>query len=491
MWASARLIESEVKSMFARLHRNLILRFYEGPVKRRNTFRYWRELEESQWLSRAELERRQIESLRRLLDHAIRNCPYYHREWARLGLKPERVESLTAFAAWPLLTKDTIRTNRPEMRTIVTGQRMLAKATGGSSGVPLQFDLNMESHERRTAATYRGYNWAGAGPGTRQFYRWGVALGVRTWRQRKKDRLYDWINRRLTVNCFEFSRARVPEFLRRLNRYRPDVIVAYTNPLYAFARALDEEKLVPYSPRSIVVGAEKIYPFQRELIERVFRAPVYETYGAREFMLIGAECDRHAGLHLTTENLIVEVLDDDGRPTPAGKEGNVVVTDLTNHGLPFVRYVNGDRAVAGLTECSCGRGLPMLRKVIGRQLDMISTPEGRCVPGEFFPHLFKEFPAIDRFQVVQERLDQIQIRVILRPGWNAHDQDLLERELRSALGPSIQIDIVPVSEIPLTALGKLQVVLNRIPSASSTLSALSRSQPEFPLREQTDHVQNR
>jgi phenylacetate-CoA ligase len=476
--------------MLARLHRNFVLRLFER-FKGRNTFRYWRELEENQWLPRAELERRQLESLRRLLAHARTKCPYYRREWDRLGLDPARVQSLADYQAWPLLTKDLIRANRAEMRFAVPGQKLLAKATGGSSGVPLQFDLNMESHERRTAATYRGYNWAGAGPGTRQFYLWGVALGVRTWRQRKKDRFYDWINRRLTVNCFEFSRARTPEFLRQLNRYRPDAIVAYTNPLYAFARVLEEEKLVPYSPRSIVVGAEKIYPFQRELIERVFRAPVFETYGAREFMLIGAECDRHSGLHVTIENLIVEVLEDDGRPTPAGKEGNVVVTDLTNYGLPFIRYVNGDRAIAGLTECSCGRGLPMLRKVIGRQLDMIGTPEGRCVPGEFFPHLFKEFPAVDRFQVLQETLDRIQIRLILRPGWNASDQDLLEKELRGALGPSIQIDIVPVSEIPLTPLGKLQVVLNRMPSASSFLSASASTQSELSLREQTDHAQNR
>src|SRR5262249_25984262 len=152
-----------------------------------------------------------------------------------------------------------------------------------------------------------------------------------------------------------------------------------------------ERGLAAWSPRSIVVGAEKLHPFQRELIERVFRAPVFETYGAREFMLIGAECDRHDGLHLTTENLLVEVLDDEGRPAPAGAEGNAVVTDLTNAGMPFLRYVNGDRAVAGFGACPCGRGLPLLRKVVGRRLDVLHTPDGRRAPGELFPHLLKDF----------------------------------------------------------------------------------------------------
>src|SRR5207253_1358560 len=172
----------------------------------------------------------------------------------------------------------------------------------------------------------------------------------------------------------------------------PEVIVAYTNPLYVFARALAQRRVTPFSPRAIVVGAEKLHGFQRELIEAVFQAPVFETYGSREFMLIAAECDRHAGLHVTADNLVVEVLDDDGRPTPGGEEGNVVVTDLFNYGMPFIRHVIGDRAVAGWGTCPCGRGLPLLKKVTGRRLDILRTPDGRQIPGEFFPHLLKDFP---------------------------------------------------------------------------------------------------
>src|SRR5690606_23295586 len=142
----------------------------------------------------------------------------------------------------------------------------------------------------RMAAWHRGYAWAGAEPGTKQFYFWGVPLGAQPWRARVKNHLYHWLYRHHIVNVFDFSEANVPRILDQFNRHRPDVLVSYTNPLYLFARSLETRGLKPFAPRSIVVGAEKLAPFQRDLIERVFRAPVFETYGSREFMLIGGEC---------------------------------------------------------------------------------------------------------------------------------------------------------------------------------------------------------
>jgi phenylacetate-CoA ligase len=210
-----------------------------------------------------------------------------------------------------------------------------------------------------------------------------------------------------------------------------------------------------------VVGAEKLHPFQRQLIERVFRTQVFETYGSREFMLIGAECEQQNGLHLTTEHLLVEILDDDGHPTPKGIEGNVVITDLYNYGMPFVRYANGDRAVAGLGDCECGRGLPLLRNVTGRRLDMLLGADGRWLPGEFFPHLVKDFPAVRRFQVIQEALGHVRFRMASTHMADT-DRKELERLVRAALGASVRVDFEQVADIELTAAGKLQVVINRV-----------------------------
>jgi phenylacetate-CoA ligase len=402
----------------------------------------------------------QAQRLRALLLHASQHSPWYAAEWTRRGLDPVGLEGLDDFRQWPVITRDTIRAHREAMRS-TDGRALIAKATGGSSGVPLRFDLCLDSNERRMAAWHRGYGWAGAAPGTRQWYLWGVPPETTAdWRKRKM-RLYDRLYRRTTESCFALGEASVDRLVASLRRTRPDAIVAYTNAIYAFARLLEARGIVPPPPGAIVVGAEKLHDFQRKVIERVFRAPVFETYGSREFMLIGAECAEHTGLHLTMEQLLVEVVDAAGMPVPDGVEGDVVITDLTNFGMPFIRYANGDRAVMATGPCSCGRGLPLLAAVTGRRLDVLVTPEGGQLPGEFFPHILKERPSVQRFQVIQEVPDAVTVRLVA-PEWQEADTAWLRREVAATSGSALRLEIEQVSEIPLTAAGKLQVVVNRL-----------------------------
>jgi phenylacetate-CoA ligase len=449
--------------MMGAIHRHVLLPGFETLFKRRRVMRYWKELEGTQWLDAAALAELQFRNLQGLVHHAQATCPYYRESWKRLGLNAGRLRAASDLARWPVIDRETIREHRHAMRTMRPGTRLITKATGGSSGVPLTFDLDFDSNDRRTAAWHRGYGWAGAAPGTKQLYLWGVPAGERRLRSRVKDRLYQALYRRRLVSCFGMEEGFAARFADMIERDRPDAIVAYTSPIYDVARRLEETGAAPvFRPGAILIGAEKLHGFQRECIERVFRAPVFETYGSREFMLIGAECEKHAGLHLTAEHLFVEVLDDDGSPTPPGQEGNVVITDLFNYGMPFIRYANGDRAVAGFERCSCGRGLPLLRRVVGRRLDVLRTPDGRTVPGEFFPHLVKDFPGVERFQVIQEETDRVRF-VLVERGLRDADRARLEHLVRAALGASVRVEFEPVASIPLTSAGKLQVVVNRAP----------------------------
>lgn len=444
------------------VHQRVLLPAFETGLKRRRVMRYWRDLERSQWLPLEEIQSGQLGALRTLLAHARDTCPYYQREWSRAGLDPAGVRSIADLQRWPVVPRETMRERRAELRSTAP-LRLITKSTGGSSGTPLTFDLDHGSNDRRMAAWHRGYGWAGAAPGTRQTHLWGVPIEGRVLSKRLKDRLYNALYRRDLVSCFAMDAGFAERFVRRLEQSRPDAIVAYTNPLYGVARELEAAGRRPaFAPAAIVLGAEQVHSFQRETIERVFGAPVFETYGSREFMLIGAQCERRSGLHLTAEHLIVEVVDDQGRPVPPGVEGQVVITDLYNFGMPFVRYAIGDRAIAASAPCACGRGLPLLRQVSGRVLDLIRTPGGRVLPGEFFPHLFKDFPSVRRFQVVQDEPGQLRIRLVADERFAA-DRGRVESLLGSALGPDMNFHLDLVAEIPLTPAGKHQVVLNRAP----------------------------
>jgi phenylacetate-CoA ligase len=446
--------------MLRALYRHLLIPAFDSGLKRRKTFQYWRELERSQWLDEASLKQLQLQRLRDLLLHAQSHSAYYRDAWERLGLRSDSLTSLADFTRWTLMDRDTIRQHRSTLQVPDMGP-LITKSTGGSSGVPLTFDLDTNSNDRRMAAWHRGYGWASAAPGTKQFYLWGTTLSPRSRVATFKESLWNRLHRKTLVNSFDLTEQTAADIAGRIARCRPDAIVAYVKPLYHLARCLDEQGIRPYSPGSIVVGAEKLYDFERELIERVFRAPVYETYGSREFMLIAAECDQHRGLHLTAEHLLVELLDDGGHPVEEGHEGNVVITDLFNYGMPFIRYQTGDRAIASNRPCACGRGLPKLSRIVGRQLDVIRTPDGRLIPGEFFPHLMKDFACVRQFQVVQETAHALRVRVVADDRFSSFES-LITGMIRQQVGPAMSVAIDRVTSIDLTAAGKRRVVVSNL-----------------------------
>jgi len=247
-------------------------------LKRRKTFRYWAHLERTQFLPAAAIAEMRFPALRRLIEHAYANCPFYRESWDELGLQPGRLNSPADIMNWPVIDRKTIRGARLDMRSQLPGTRLISKSTGGSSGVPLQFDIDFDSSDRRTAAWHRGYGWAGAAPGTKQLYLWGVPLGQRSIRARLKENLYQRLHRRRVCNSFDTQGDLAVRFASEVSQYQPDVIVAYTNPLYEAARQLEQTApRLDHRPRAIVVGAEKLHDFQREQIERVFGAPVFET----------------------------------------------------------------------------------------------------------------------------------------------------------------------------------------------------------------------
>jgi phenylacetate-CoA ligase len=438
--------------------------WYESRIRGRKTMQYLAEYERNQWLSADEIHALQLTKLQALLAHCQEHVPYYARRWAEAGIDWRDLRSVADLQHFPVVDKDEIRANQADFVARPWVGRTLKKTTGGSTGKPLAFEYTRESYERRMAVMMRGYAWAGWRLGIKRLDLWSTELGSPSLLRRWKLQLHDQAFGRLALNCFEMTADNMGRYVAQIDRYRPEVLVGYTSALEAMATWIEVNGGAAWAPKSVVTAAEMLSARQRALIEKAFRAPVFHTYGCREFMLIGAECELHHGYHTSADQLVVEVADDDHRVIENGV-GDVLITDLHNFGMPFVRYVNGDLAAAGRhgMRCACGRGLPLLSAVEGRRLDMLSTPDGRIIPGVFFPHLMKDINSIDTFQVRQTREDLLMIHVVRRSEPTDAEMRYLRFEIDKVVGAGMNVEFHFVDKIALSPSGKRRVTVRDIP----------------------------
>lgn len=450
-----------MNGLYETAFRRVLFPAYETGLRRRRTLAYLDTYRREQWLAPEQIAALQWERLQRLLDHCYREVPYYRRRWRELGIAPGDIRNLDDYARLPVLTKADIREHFDELKADSWRDRLLYKATGGSTGEPMRFGFTRESNDRRTAVMWRGYEWAGSRMGRRTLFLWGGAVGDPTRAHQLKDRLYNAVFARRVLNSFSMTEANMAEYADAIDRYRPDIIVAYVGPLVQLAEWLLACGRKVWQPHAIIGGAEAMHGFQRDAIQQAFGAPAFNTYGCREFMLIAAECEQRHGLHVNSDHLVVELRLPDGAAS-GSTTGDVIVTDLFNYGMPFVRYANGDMATASTQRCACGRGLPLLARVEGRILDAIRTPGGHVLPGEFFPHMLKDVPGVQRFQLVQRRLDHLDLSIVRGAGFDDASLEYIHREVDKVLGGSVQLHCHFVDEIPLTSSGKRRVTVSEL-----------------------------
>jgi phenylacetate-CoA ligase len=262
------------------------------------------------------------------------------------------------------------------------------------------------------------------------------------------------LRRELFVSTFIQTPELWHQTLKRALQFRPRFIVGYVSSIEQFASFLISEKLTLPGIQAVISAAEPVHEKTRQLVMQAFGAPLYNAYGSREFMSIAAECDQHRGLHINAENILVET-------ELAHSEGpsELLVTDLHNFGMPFIRYRIGDVGAIDDSMCSCGRGLPLIRSVEGRVLEVLRTPSGRIVPGEFFPHLFKDFREIREFQVQQTSLDEITVYVVLNVQILDSSQKLIQQEIARVFGTEVRVAVTPVAAIPQLPSGKRRVTV--------------------------------
>lgn len=451
------------RDFYGALYRVALFRGWE-MLRRRPTMTLLGHLERSQWLSHDELAARQLVALKRLLWRAYEDVPWYGRRFREHGVTPHDVRTLDDVRKLPLLTREEVRASADERTAVRPPLPVITKTTSGSSGRPITIRYDAESEWWRQAIKWRGYSWAGVRPGDRILHYWGPSAVKPPMTRRAKIAADRWIRRELYVDCVDQSERGLAAAVDAIRRFRPHAIISYAQAggnlaRYVLATKPDGMPRVRFLPT-----AEQLLDHDRRDIERAFGPDVFDSYGSRETMLLGMECEAHDGLHVPVENILLEILvtEPDGtrRPARLGEIGEVAVTDLHNSAAPLIRYVNGDLARAGeTTTCRCGRAHPRLASVEGRKTDTLFDGYGGRVQGMLFPVLMLPLAeAVKHYQAVQKKDRSIVVKIVPTEKFDGATRSLLLDRLGTAIR-GVPIDLELVDDIPAHASGKQRPVV--------------------------------
>ena len=424
--------------------------------------RHYRELKRTQFDSPTAIRDRQLVKLRELTSHAFNTCSYYRALFDAIGLKPRDIRNFDDFCAVPLLTKQTIRERGQDLLSSdYRGAQLHQKKTSGSTGVPLTVQVDEPAMQFKRACTLRSDEWSGWRLGQRAAKIWGNPEYVKFgWRGRLRNWLLD---RSLYLDTLLMTDAALADFAARLRRERPGLIFGHAHSVYLFAKFLLASGTAPVRPNGIITTAMVLHDWQRQVIEEVFACPVTNRYGCEEVSLIASECEAHTGLHVNADGLYVEVVAN-GRPAEPGEPGAVVITDLVNRAMPLLRYKVGDVAVWSGRRCVCGRGLPLLDKLEGRESDYVTTEAGELISGISLTENFAlHVPGVAQMQIVQESRTQFRFRMVRD---NSFGDDSLERLrflVHERFGPNVLYELEFLDEIPQEPSGKYRFCISKVP----------------------------
>jgi len=436
-------------------------------IRGARTMKCLTELEESQWWPRERIEELQAERLQRLIRYAYDRVPYYRRVMNERGLGPADIQSTADLAKLPVLTKDLIRANFDDMRAEgYPRNELLPGRTSGSTGEPLLFyGTKSALYDGGYAVGLRSMGWAGLRLGDRTVSICGVRRPERVW-ERTLLGLSLRLQQIIRVDAKSISEATLPGIVQMLHRVHPRAFGGYPS-VTAHVASFIKDSGQPAPPvHSVVTGGEQLFEHQRELMREVFHSEPYSRYGSHEACEMAAECEAHSGLHVHAEDIIAEVVDDGGKPVLPGQQGHILITSLLNYGMPFIRYENGDAGSLATSSCPCGRGLPLLGTLLGRTADFVYTPSGKRVAGVSLQPSRLALLGVTKYQIVQEDLDRVVIRVIVpsvtEPDGQAEVGRRIEGILRRVLGDDMRIEVKFTDHIEPTAAGKYVPVVSRV-----------------------------
>lgn len=457
-----------MSSLYTRLAAGLIFPIHER-FKGHSTLAIRRELELTQWWPAERIQELQAHRLQALVARAASQVPYYQRLFADAGIAPGAIQGPDDLQRIPLLDKPAIRAAGDDL--LARDHGVVGKAsTSGSTGDPLKFWLGRERVSHDVAAKWRATRWWDVDIGDRELVVWASPIEASA-----QDRLRGWRDRLLRssfVNAKDLSFTALEALLARIRRERPTMLFAYTGALVRLARLMVARGQTLDVPelKVVFVTTERLDDADRALIADRLGAPVANGYGGRDAGFIAHDCPA-GGMHITAEDIVVELLDQAGRPVAPGTPGEVVITHLASGDAPFIRYRTGDIAELATEPCACGRGLPCLRRVLGRSNDVLLGRGGRSAHYTVVSHLIKELPGLHAFKVIQESYELVRVQMVIEQDLNAAARERIRAGLARYLGEPLEVVFERLAAIETEASGKHKHIVNRIKESAAAEAA--------------------
>ena len=341
-----------MSSLYTQLIAKVVFPLQEW-LKKHDTVRRHKKLEHSQWLALADLQQLQQTNLQRFIGHIYQHVPYYRQLMQQQHLTPSDIRTVADLVKLPFLTKSVVSENFASLKADNAGE-LKRFNTGGSSGQPLIFLLGNERVSHDVAAKWRATKWWNVDIGDKEIVAWGspIELGAQDRARIMRDLLF----RSQLIPAFDLTEQKLLAFLQRIRDSKPKMLFGYPSVYHLLAKTAQTHGIAMdnLGINVVFVTSERLYPYQRELISKVFGAPVANGYGGRDAGFIAHECPA-GGMHLSFEDIVVEIVDPaSGEVLHAGQSGEIVVTHLATSEFPFVRYRTGDIATLSTKSCSCG-----------------------------------------------------------------------------------------------------------------------------------------
>jgi phenylacetate-CoA ligase len=414
------------------------------------------QLEETQWTGADEIRERQHEQLVVLARHCAKHSRYFRARLERAKLKPDNLGTPDGLAKLPVLGRRDIQTAGAELFCAEVPPSHLPASetrTSGSTGEPVMVRRTAISTLFWAALAMRDHLWHG-----RDFRRRLVAVRATI---RKTDRRDDWgppanLIYRTGPSLGVPSGLELGEMLELLLNFQPDNLLIYPNLLEALTRYCREREIRLPNLRHLRTTGETLSPQLRKEAAACFNAAVEDTYSSQELGYVAVQCPLSGLYHVMAESVIVEVLDESGRQCREGEVGRLVVTDLHNFATPLIRYDIADYAEVG-GPCPCGRGLPTLTRILGRERNLMLMPDGsRQWPRTGFTG-FRDFAPIQQFQFIQLDLGTVEVRFVSETPVSPKQEAALRAHIQKFMGHPFELRFVYFPDrIPRGANGKFE-----------------------------------